>query len=49
MVTDSRCERLDFGLGRTLGKNHGIVAAGKGVHSKVIEAIKTAKEERSEN
>ncbi|KAI5121485.1 hypothetical protein M0805_003940 [Coniferiporia weirii] len=45
IVTDSRGEPLDFGLGRTLGENFGVVAAGKEVHSKVIAAIKKAKEE----
>ncbi|KAH8115001.1 nucleotidase HAL2 [Phellopilus nigrolimitatus] len=45
LVTDSRGEPLNFGLGRTLGENFGIIAAGKQVHSKVIEAIKKAKEE----
>ena len=44
-VSDSRGEPLNFGLGRTLGENHGIVVAGKDLHSKVIEAIKKAKQE----
>ncbi|KAI0052809.1 3',5'-bisphosphate nucleotidase [Auriscalpium vulgare] len=39
LVTDSRGQPLDFGLGRTLGENYGVIAAGKGVHRKVIEAI----------
>ncbi|THH31675.1 hypothetical protein EUX98_g2512 [Antrodiella citrinella] len=42
VVTDSRGERLDFGLGRTLGENFGVVAAGKQTHAKVLEAVKKA-------
>jgi 3'(2'), 5'-bisphosphate nucleotidase len=38
-VTDSKGERLNFGLGRTLGANHGVVAAGKEAHSLVLNAI----------
>ena len=45
IVTDSRGILLDFGLGRTLGENHGIVAAGKDIHAKVISAIIKAKAE----
>ena len=45
VVTDSRGQSLDFGLGRTLGENFGVVAAGKAVHSKVLEAVKRAQEE----
>ena len=30
-----------------MGEHHGIVAAGKDVHAKVIEAIKQAKEEEA--
>lgn len=48
IVTDSRGEPLTFGLGRTLGENYGVVAAGKDMHSKVIEAIKRAKEEEAQ-
>ncbi|KAI0338448.1 3(2),5-bisphosphate nucleotidase HAL2 [Trametopsis cervina] len=44
VITDSRGEPLDFGLGRTLGENYGFVAAGKEVHSRVLEAVKKAKE-----
>lgn len=47
MVTDSRGQLLDFGLGRTLGENYGVVAAGKEVHARVLEAIKQAKEEEA--
>ncbi|KZT66314.1 3(2),5-bisphosphate nucleotidase HAL2 [Daedalea quercina L-15889] len=45
VISDSRGQPLDFGLGRTLGENFGVVAAGKAVHTKVIEAIQRAKEE----
>lgn len=45
MITDGRGEPLDFGLGRTLGENFGVVAAGKDVHDRVIAAIKQAKAE----
>jgi 3'(2'), 5'-bisphosphate nucleotidase len=41
-VTDSRGEPLDFGLGRTLGENFGVVAAGKDVHARVLEAVQRA-------
>ena len=44
VITDSRGQPLDFGLGRTLGENFGFVAAGKGVHSRVLEAVRKAKE-----
>ncbi|CCM02724.1 uncharacterized protein FIBRA_04831 [Fibroporia radiculosa] len=47
VVTDSRGQPLDFGLGRTLGENFGVVAAGKEVHSKVLEAIRVAQEEEA--
>ncbi|TFK62622.1 3(2),5-bisphosphate nucleotidase HAL2 [Pluteus cervinus] len=42
IITDSRGLPLDFGLGRTLGENHGVVAAGKQTHSRVIEALRRA-------
>lgn len=42
IVTDSRGEPLDFGLGRTLGENYGVVAAGKAVHVSVLEAVQRA-------
>jgi 3'(2'), 5'-bisphosphate nucleotidase len=41
-VTDSRGEPLNFGLGRTLGENFGVVAAGKDVHARVLEAVQRA-------
>jgi len=39
IVSDSRGRPLDFGLGRTLGENFGVVAAGKEVHAQVIDAV----------
>ncbi|CDO70151.1 hypothetical protein BN946_scf185009.g2 [Trametes cinnabarina] len=45
IITDGRGEPLDFGLGRTLGENYGVVAAGKDIHAKVIAAVKQAKAE----
>jgi len=41
-VTDSRGELLNFGLGRTLGENFGIVAAGKDAHARVLRAVQRA-------
>ncbi|KAG9005688.1 hypothetical protein FRB93_009614 [Tulasnella sp. JGI-2019a] len=44
-ISDSYGRPLDFGLGRTLGENFGVVACGKGeVHAKVIKAIAEARE-----
>ena len=40
IVTDSAGNKLDFSVGRTLKNNKGVVAAAKGVHGKVIEAVK---------
>lgn len=45
IVTDSRGEPLDFGLGRTLGENFGVVAAGKDAHARVLEAVQGASAE----
>ena len=42
LVTDSRGQPLNFGLGRTLGENYGVVAAGKDVHALVLEAVQKA-------
>jgi len=42
VVTDSRGQPLNFGLGRTLGENYGVVAAGKDVHAQVLEAVQKA-------
>ena len=40
VVTDARGKRLDFGKGRTLKDNKGVVAAPKAVHGQVLEAVK---------
>ncbi|KAL9024583.1 MAG: hypothetical protein Q9196_006411 [Gyalolechia fulgens] len=39
-VTDAEGKRLDFGLGRTLKSNKGVVATPKGVHEIVKKAVK---------
>lgn len=39
IITDYRGRPLDFGLGRTLGTNYGVVAARKEVHAQVIEVV----------
>lgn len=38
-VTDVKGKKLDFGLGRTLKNNKGIVAAAKGIHGRVLKAV----------
>lgn len=40
-VTDVEGKRLDFGQGRTLKNNKGVIAAPKSVHAQVIEAVKS--------
>lgn len=40
-VTDAEGKRLDFGQGRTLKNNKGIVAAPKTVHAQVLDAVKS--------
>ena len=40
-VTDAEGNRLDFGLGRRLESNKGVIAAPKDVHAHVIEAVKS--------
>ena len=40
-VTDAEGKRLDFGKGRTLKGNKGVVAAPKEVHERVLEAVKS--------
>ncbi|KAF2149338.1 3',5'-bisphosphate nucleotidase [Myriangium duriaei CBS 260.36] len=40
-VTDAEGKRLDFGKGRTLAENKGVVAAPKQVHGKVLEVVKS--------
>ncbi|EGS19857.1 uncharacterized protein CTHT_0043470 [Thermochaetoides thermophila DSM 1495] len=39
LVTDTRGNRLDFGVGRTLASNSGVVAAPSAVHSQVLDAV----------
>jgi 3'(2'), 5'-bisphosphate nucleotidase len=48
IISDSRGQRLDFGLGRTLGENYGVIAAGKSVHGDILSAVKTAWAEEAE-
>lgn len=45
VCTDMHGKQLDFSVGRTLRDNEGIVAAGKGLHAEVVEAVKRAVEE----
>ncbi|KAF9045713.1 nucleotidase HAL2 [Hymenopellis radicata] len=42
VVSDSRGLPLDFGLGRTLGENFGVIATGKNWHTKVLSAVQQA-------
>lgn len=39
-VTDAEGSRLDFGMGRTLRRNKGVVAAPKAVHGTVLKVVK---------
>ncbi|KAH9987616.1 hypothetical protein BJV74DRAFT_951621 [Russula compacta] len=48
VISDSRGLPLDFGLGRTLGRNFGVVAARKEVHAQVIDAIQAVLAEGAE-
>ncbi|KAK3902184.1 hypothetical protein C8A05DRAFT_34123 [Staphylotrichum tortipilum] len=38
-VTDTKGQRLDFGVGRTLATNSGVVAAPAGIHAQVLAAV----------
>lgn len=40
VVTDARGQKLDFGKGRRLEENTGVVAAPQGVHDAVIKAVR---------
>lgn len=40
-VTDANGERLDFGQGRTLRKNKGVVATPRAVHGEVLQVVKS--------
>uniref|UniRef100_A0A060T3N4 3'(2'),5'-bisphosphate nucleotidase n=1 Tax=Blastobotrys adeninivorans TaxID=409370 RepID=A0A060T3N4_BLAAD len=44
VVSDMYGKELDFGVGRTLANNKGVIAAAKGIHSTVLEAVKKAVE-----
>ncbi|EFI28714.1 3',5'-bisphosphate nucleotidase [Coprinopsis cinerea okayama7 len=45
IVTDSRGEPLNFGLGRTLGENYGVIAAAKTIHGEILAAVQKAQNE----
>ena len=45
VITDAYGLPLNFGLGRELQENHGVVAAGKTIHATVLAAVKKALEE----
>ncbi|KAF8259545.1 3(2),5-bisphosphate nucleotidase HAL2 [Lactarius quietus] len=51
VISDYRGRPLDFGLGRTLGENFGVVAARKEAHAEVIAAVRAvlAEEEGEES
>ncbi|KAK3998327.1 putative 3',5'-bisphosphate nucleotidase [Cladorrhinum sp. PSN332] len=38
-VTDTKGNRLDFGVGRTLASNSGVIAAPKAVHAQVLDVV----------
>lgn len=42
IVSDSRGRPLDFGVGRTLGENFGVIATGRDIHASVLDAIAQA-------
>ena len=45
-VTDAEGRRLDFSMGRTLKRNKGVVAAPRGVHAQILEAVKEVLREK---
>ncbi|KAH6917101.1 3',5'-bisphosphate nucleotidase [Coprinopsis sp. MPI-PUGE-AT-0042] len=45
IVTDSRGQPLNFGLGRTLGENYGVIAAAKSIQPAIVTAVQKAQEE----
>lgn len=45
IVTDSRGEPLNFGLGRTLGENFGVIAAAKSIQPQIVAAVQKAQKE----
>ncbi|KIJ67355.1 hypothetical protein HYDPIDRAFT_25817 [Hydnomerulius pinastri MD-312] len=48
IVRNSLGKSLDFGIGRTLGENYGIIAAGHDVHGQVLAAVQKAQAEEKE-
>lgn len=42
MCTDIWGKDLDFGVGRTLKENEGIVAAGRETHGKAVQGVEVA-------
>ena len=46
VITDVRGTPLNFGLGRELRENYGVVAVGKAAHGKVLGGVKQALEEK---
>ena len=47
VVTDGYGHKLDFGQGRTLAKNKGIIAAPKSLHEEVAEVVKSVLNEKT--
>lgn len=45
-VTDTKGERLDFSIGRTLAKNKGVVASPKPLHAQVVKAVREVLESK---
>ncbi len=48
-VTDAEGRRLDFSRGRTLTGNKGVVAAPRGVHGVVLEAVRSVLGEKKKS
>ncbi|KAJ3713994.1 hypothetical protein DFJ43DRAFT_1007991 [Lentinula guzmanii] len=49
IITDSRGHPLDFGLGRTLGENYGVIATEKDAHERLLSAVQeVVKQEQEE-
>ena len=45
VVTDSRGQPLNFGLGRTLGENYGVIGCPKEDHDNILKAIQQVQKE----
>ena len=43
LVTDLDGQTLDFSTGRRLGRNRGVIAANRHLHSRVVEILTTSK------